>query len=139
MENRTVPEKCRDVYSLVWLANSFLGVLCGSGQFLTMLQKQHVNIVGDGFLRLYISLCHVQPQTWYMRPKFHLLWHMIHDPMLRPSGRNTSWDCTWMDEDFVKKTMRILKGCHRRTAQAVVLQKYLVLMQGKLKALVPGR
>ena len=95
-------------------------------------EVNNVAVVGNAFLRTYISLHHDKPKQWRVRPKFHLLWHVINDVTVRKSKRNPALDSTWLDEDWIKKIQRVLKKCHKVTAPKTMLQRYLVALQHKL-------
>ena len=85
-------------------------VLHGANSFMDQGEVENVVVVGNAFLRCYISLHHDSPQTWRIRPKLHLLWHVINDANLRMAKRNASLDSTWLDEDWIKKIQKICKN-----------------------------
>lgn len=107
--------------------------LSSAGDTLSPEESSHASIVGDAFLKMYISLVHSEPDLWRLRPKLHMVWHLVHDAELRPSRRNPLLDSTWQDEDWVKRVARTLKRCHSRSAQKTVLQRYLLALQQKLR------
>ena len=110
-------------------------ILCDAGPFLSKDaggEVDNVQILGNAFLKIYLDLHHDQPKVWRIRPKWHLLWHVVNDPSLRKASRNTSLDSTWLDEDWIKKIQRVMKKCHKVTAPKTLLQRYLVALRSKL-------
>ena len=126
------PQSCRKLSSCVWCADTFMTILCGAEPFLADDEVQNVQTVGNAFLKVFLSLHNDQPHVWRIRPKFHLLWHVVNDPALRPAKRNSSLDSTWLDEDWIKKIQRVLRKCHKVTAPKTLLQRYLVALRSKL-------
>lgn len=133
LQSNPPPDECKKIVALVWLADSTMEVLCNGPPFLAHEERQHVSVVGNAMLRLYVDLCHDEPSNWRVRPKFHLCWHMINDPLSRAAGRNPSKEGTWLDEDWIKKIQRVCKRCHKVTARKTVLQRYLIGLQQKLR------
>jgi len=127
------PPSCQTVKSCIWCANAFMEILCRANNFMTEPEVANVEVLGSAFMKLYLFLAHRHPKVWRIRPKFHLVWHVVTDPGLRASRHNTSKDSTWMDEDWVKKIGRNMKRCHKRTVQKTALQRYLVALKNKLK------
>lgn len=134
LQRHPPPHCCQKVAVLLWLADSFMGVLSSAPDFMALPQREHVSAVGNAWLRLYIDLASNEPMNWRVRPKHHLLWHAVNDPLRRCSGRNPTADSTWLDEDWIKKIQRLCKKCHRVTAQKTVLQRWLVGLQQKLRS-----
>ena len=120
-------------YALLYLAASFLGVLAEAENFLTWEQAKHVEVVGEAFLRIWISQVHRFPAVYRARPKLHVLHHCILEAAHRPSHRNVRLDSTWMDEDFMKKISKIIKKTHRNTSPLTTLQRYLLVLKDELQ------
>ena len=132
LETTPPPASCRKMCSGVWCADTFMTILCGAEPFLSDAEVQNVQTVGNAFLTGFLSLHTDKPHVWRIRPKYHLLWHVVNDATLRAAKRNTSLDSTWLDEDWIKKIQRILKKCHKVTAPKTLLQRYLVALRSKL-------
>ena len=83
-----------------------------------------------------LKLLHVlgQKEVIGIKPKFHMLAHMIYNleceagcPMVNP------WmGCTWRDEDFVGKMMRMVRSVHSRAVGHRVVEHYLARMKALL-------
>ena len=125
-------------YALIWLADSAMQVLSHAGSFLTDLEAEHVRVVGEQFLKVWIAAAHGRPMQFKVRPKFHILHHAFLEASSRPSRRNVWEDGTWMDEDWIKKISWIIKKTHRRTSPRTVLQRYLVFLRQELGIAVAG-
>ena len=125
----------------LWAADSFLRVLHKSGTFLKEAEELHKTHVGNLFLRSYLRLAsnalQARQRLWRLRPKFHLLWHVVHER--RASRLNATFTSTWMDEDAMRKWMRITRMTHKRTAAINTLRRFLLGLPAKLNsAKVPG-
>ena len=119
-----IPEVC----TLVWAANSCFSVLAEAGHFLEQCEKEHLRVVGHLFCKTYLKLAWGSLQEgkrlWRMRPTWHLLQHVFRCQYL--SGVNPRWYATWIDEDSLKKFMRVNRLTHRSTAAVRVLQRWLL-------------
>lgn len=113
-----------------WAAQNFLGVLTDSRQTSLFLQPQEitqVQMVGTLFLQCYLQL-RVKFENWCLyrlfniRPKWHLLCHMIADAV---KAKNPETASTHMDEDFLKQMMRVGKKTHIKKTQSSLLKRYL--------------
>ena len=78
-------------YALIWLADSAMQVLSHAGSFLTDLEAEHVRVVGEQFLKVWIAAAHGRPMQFKVRPKFHILHHAFLEASSRPSRRNV-WE-----------------------------------------------
>lgn len=123
-------------YTLLYTANSFMGILALADGFLSYEQAMHVAVVGEAFLKVWIGQAHAHPDIYRVRPKLHVLHHCILEGSERPSRRNVRLDATWMDEDFMKKVSRIIRQTHRCTSPLTTLQRYLLLLKDELQILV---
>jgi len=97
------------VSTALWAANSLMSVLMNADRFLNDDQQLHRRVVGLLLVRTYMQLAadalRNQKRLWKIRPKFHLLHHLVLDNRLQ----NPHMTSTWMDEDAVKKFMLIKK------------------------------
>lgn len=118
----------------VWAADSWVRLLTTSGTFLTELQEYHKRVVGNIFLTTYVALAAASvgrgERLWRTRPKLHILHEMVLEA--KPSHLNPNTGSTWMDEDWVKRVMKVKKGVHRRTATESCLRRYLLGLPGKM-------
>lgn len=103
--------------------------------FLTPADDEQRQVIGQLLLRTYIRLARWaldnNKQLFRTRPKFHLLTHMSEDQ--RQSRLNPCHCATWMDEDFVKRSMNLKKRVHKRTATQRTLQRYTLALGTRLR------
>ena len=122
-----------DLKTLVWTSNSILSVWSNS----SMLQQHHIQIVGAVFIRTYIKMASEciqrRVRLYRIRPKFHLFHHLVMEN--RPSGFNPHWFSTWMDEDNIKRIMRIKRMTHKLQATDRCIKRWLLGLRPKLDAL----
>ena len=71
-------------------------------------------------------------KLWRVRPKFHTLHHCILED--RESRLNPHYSATWMDEDYIKRTMRVKKKTHKRTATSATLHRWLMGLARQMQA-----
>lgn len=128
--SRPIPD---DVKTVVWAANSLMGCWMSSDMFLQPEEKLHVQVVGTLFVRTYLKLAvqalSDQVRLWKIRPKFHLLHHLI----ISDSIWNPHFSATWMDEDAVKRTMKVKKRTHRLRATDHCIRRWLLGLKPKLE------
>ena len=124
----------------LWAADSLMRLLTRSGTFLTAHEELHKLHVGHLFLVSYLTLAAnalAQGQRlWKVRPKFHLLWHVVHER--RASKLNASFNSTWMDEDAMRKWAWISRQVHRRTAAVNTLRRFMLGLPTKLAGNTPA-
>ena len=119
------------MYMLVWSADFVLKQL-HSGDFLSGEACKQIKLVGEYFLRLYLTMAALEPGRWMVRPKLHMFHHLVANVADTPSGRSPHLDATWMDEDWLKKIARILKQTHKNTCARSSLSRYLLLLKQRL-------
>ena len=121
-----------------WSAQNFLGVLSDSRQesiFLQPQETQQVQTIGMLFLDCYLRL-RLKFDNWCLyklfniRPKLHLLCHFICDTT---RVRNPLTASTWMDEDWLRRLMKLAGKTHITKTQSSTLKRYLA---GPFPALV---
>ena len=121
-----------NVATALWAADSLMSLLMNAGRFLTAHEQQHREVVGLLFIRTYMRLASEalsnRVRLWRVRPKFHLLHHVVLDKRLQ----NPHITSTWMDEDAVKKFMLVKKKTHRRRATERLLGRWLLSLKNKL-------
>ena len=121
------------ISAMVWLADSWVTMLCDGEDFISENCAKQIQVLGESFLKLYLQAAHLQPKVWKIRPKWHLVHHLILDAAMRRSHRNPSRDSTWMDEDWMKKVTRVIRRTHRKTSPLTTLQRYLMFLQQKIR------
>ena len=121
-----------EIATVVWVANNILSLLSNSGRFLSQEEQLRVRTLGKLFMHTYLNLAHKaivrNSRLWRVRPKLHLFDHICR--MDRPSGVNPHFFSTWMDEDAVKKFMRVNSLTHKSTTAQRVLQRWLLGLPG---------
>ena len=123
------------VRTLVWAANSLMGVWHHGEVFLTPDEVQHAQVVGALFVRTYLELAgeavNNRVWLWRLRPKFHLLVHLQSE--LRASRYNPTYGSTWMDEDAMKRFMKIKSKVHKLQAADRVIRRWLLSLRSKME------
>ena len=137
-------QDCGDDFlaSALWAADSWLRVLSKAEMFLTEAEELHKFHVGNLFLKSYLNLAvralEGGKMLYRLKPKFHLLYHLVNEK--RPSRLNCTLNSTWMDEDAMKKWMRISRMVHKRTAAENTLRRFILGFHTKLRlANAPAR
>jgi hypothetical protein len=119
---------------VLWASDAFLNLLSKSGMFLTELEEQNRLVLGRLMIVSYIALSadavEKKKYLFRLRPKFHLLEHLSCD--VRPSRLNCNIHATWMDEDSVKRWMRIKRMVHKRTATENVIRRFVLGLRANL-------
>lgn len=121
------------VSSLVWLADTWVAMMCDGEDWLSEDSAHQIKIVGETFFKVYLQAAHMQPQVWKIRPKWHVAHHLVLEAAMRPSHRNPSKDSTWMDEDWMRKVARVIKRTHKKTSPLTTLQRYLMFLKQKFR------
>ena len=119
------------MYMLVWSADFVLKLL-HSGDFLCRKACEQIKLVGEYFLRLYLTMAASEPGRWMVRPKLHMFHHIVTNVMDTQSGRSPHLDATWMDEDWLKKISKIIKSTHKDTCAKSSLSRYLLLLKQRI-------
>ena len=74
------------------------------------------------YLKLAVASDAAGVHRWRCRPKLHLLHHLAVDSYL--SLQNPANFSCWMDEDCVKRMIRLKKWVHKRSATESALQRW---------------
>ena len=125
-----------DICTTLWAADNLISMLSNADQFLDSNEMECKHVIGMVFLKTYLKLAagalEQRKQLWRIRPKFHMLVHMVI------CGRryNPHWSSTWLDEDALKRFMKIKKRTHKRTATARILQRWMMSLKDKLVQIV---
>ena len=117
-----------DLATLLWSGNKAMRLLYSSPNlFLSESEKRTFGVVGRVFLFTYMRLAAEalgrNEMLFKCRPKFHMMVHLIESP------RFVNWAklyATWLDEDWLKKVARTMRFCAVTTAQAWVLERWLL-------------
>ena len=126
------------IKTVVWAANSLMSVWMGSPMFMSDEQKLHIHVIGQLFIRVYVELAAQALQDgvrlWRIRPKLHLLHHLILEQ--RVTQINAHYFSTWMDEDNVKRIMRVKKRTHKLQASDRSIKRWLLGLRPKLDSVL---
>lgn len=119
------------IKTAVWSANNVIGLLTESrnvnGVFLRPDEVDQAQRVGYFFLNVYFRL-RLQFEGWCtyrlfnIRPKVHLFVHIL-DHLVHK--RNPVVGSCWMDEDWLRRIMKIARKTHSTKTQESALQRYL--------------
>ena len=86
---------------------------------------------------MYLKLANIAQNSgeklFKTRPNFHYLSHIILDAQKRKSRRSAGWDMCFMDEDFVKVNLKMLRMVHPNTASLNLLRRHLVGLKESLQ------
>lgn len=132
---REVQDMLDEMCTALWSADAWLRMLMHAPMHLTDSQQLQKTVLGNIFMTTYVSLAQralvERKKLWRVRPKIHLLHHMVLED--RPSRLNPHFMSTWMDEDFIKRTMRIKKKTHKRQSTGSTLSRWLLGLAVKLQ------
>ena len=122
----------RELCTAVWAAHHVLGVLQAGGRFLNREEQDNKETFGQLFMTCYVHMARVcldaRRKLFRMRPKLHILHHIFKS---RPRSRLNPWNFnTFMDEDALKKLMKVLRIADVRTAPERLLQRFLIKLPG---------
>ena len=135
-----------DVYSVVALGNNFIPLMMlarDQGAFLSREQADQAQALGQAWLEVYLRL-HLQhrllAQCSYRlfnpRPKLHMMQHLL----LSCEGlKNPATAMTWMDEDWLKRILRLTKMVHKQTAALNTLLRWTSGLSTKFEAALAKR
>ena len=119
----------------LWSLDSFLSVATNASRFFTEQEANHLKTVGSLFLKAYLHLAidaiRRKRKLYRIRPKFHLMSHLIYD--IPASRSNFTYHSTWLDEDFNKVVMTITKQVHKRTACRSTINRWLLALPEHLE------
>ena len=119
----------------IWSIDLWLSTCTHAGMFLTEREQTLKELLGDAFMNLYIGLAAkaLADGRWLyrVRPKIHKYHHVALER--RQSRYNPHMSATWMDEDWVKRTMRVKRRTHRRTATHATLNRWLLGLAAKMQ------
>lgn len=120
---------------LVWAANNWAALLHSTPMFMAPGEDEQRVAVGKLMLRLYVKFARAAlddgRRLFRCRPKLHLLVHLTED--VRASHLNPSHLSCWMDEDGIKRYMRLKRMVHVRTASVRCLERYKLGLLSRLK------
>ena len=121
-----------DVRTALWAADSLASMLMNGTQFLSEQERVHKETIGMMFIRVYVRLAGQaignRQRLWKIRPKIHLLQHLV----MGEKKYNVHYTSTWMDEDAVKKFMHVKRKVHKRTATEQTIKRWLLALKPKL-------
>ena len=124
-----------DMCTCIWCPSHIMSMLHKADRYLTIDEERNKHYFGHVFLRSYISLAdhflRHHEQLFRLRPKLHLLAHVFK--CSRPSRTNPKQYSTWVDEDGLKRLMKLLKMTDARTAPQRLLERYLLAVKGAWK------
>ena len=135
-----------DVYSQMratcaWSYSRMHEIFDDSGDWLQPSQAEEVYRVGRAFLQSWAFLAadadSKKLALYKIRPKHHALDHILMD--VRRYRLNIRCLHVFGEEDFLGKLSRIGKRCHRRTASARILERYLLYLMVRWKRRRCGR
>lgn len=134
------PPKYPGMTVTVWAAESFVSCMLRGSLFLSEDERYHIHTTGRLFFNCYVKLANeaaAQKELLFKcRPKLHYMMHTVEEALSRPSTRNAAWDAVFMDEDYVKWSMRMAKKMASRTTSLNMLKRFRVVTRSMLLKLV---
>ena len=119
-----------------WAAHQMVIMLMTGDFFLSMEERDAIHTLGKAYLVTYsqlASIAHGRGEFLFkVRPKYHLMTHLLDDVLLRGSGRNPSVDSCWLDEDYIKYALRMYRKMSRKTASLNLLRRTLMVQKQRL-------
>ena len=116
----------------LWTADKILSTLAKAGRWLSVEEQELKECYGALFMRSYVELANSslerRRRAYRLRPKLHLWHHILKES--RPSRINPHVFSTWMDEDALRKMMKIHRITDKKTAQKRLLQRILLGLPG---------
>ena len=116
---------------VLWAADSFISAMSRGSIFLTADEREHIYTTGWLFCRCYVKLANEaqarKDLLYKCRPKLHYIMHSLLEAKSRPSARNPMWDACWMDEDYIKWSMKMAKRMSGRTLSLNLLKRFRVV------------
>ena len=121
-----------DLFVALWSSDHILSLLSNGGRYLTDLEQRNKRRFGAVFMRAYVRLANesirARTRLYRLRPKCHVWHHILKDAPR--SGLNPHVYSTWMDEDMLRKIMKVHKHTFVKTSPLRVLQRYLMGIAG---------
>ena len=137
LSDRLPPEPYEGLAACAWLADQLQEAVMRAGLFLSDSEVEQTLMYGRAFLASYMKLAklaNVRRELYFkVRPKFHYLTHLIEDVQTRPSRRSLGWDSCWIDEDWVKVNLRMLRRMSARTCHEHLLYRNLIVVRHELE------
>lgn len=119
----------------LWAADGWLRGMLVAGHFLSEQEDFQRCVLGELFVVSYLKLAAQSEAAgvhrWRCRPKFHLMHHICVDRL--SSRQNPAAYSCWMDEDCVKRMIRLSKMVHKRTATVAALQRWQLGLPAQLR------
>lgn len=119
----------------LWSADAWVNLVTKSGMFLNPLEEENRLALGKLMITTYASLASQAVERkqflFRLRPKFHLLHHVTIEK--RASNLNPNHHSTWMDEDSVKRWMRVKRLVLKKTATENVLRRFVLGCRASLE------
>ena len=119
----------------LWSADAWVNCLTKSGTFLTEEEDENRLVLGRLMIHSYATLASRSVERnkfeFRLRPKFHLLHHLTIQN--KRSRYNPSAVSCWMDEDAMKRWMRIKRGTHKHVATEMVVRRFVLGLRANLQ------
>lgn len=122
--------------AVIWTCVRWTTTLNSLGEFLSEQNQLEVSLLGEAWINSYLQLAaSAAAQNQYLfkvRPKFHLCIHVHIFIATNPSRRNLARYSCWMDEDRIRRTMRMKASVHNSVASLRVLQRNLLELKARV-------
>ena len=122
----------REMSTALWCASHVLSLLNSAPHYLSQEEQTNKEFFGQLFMKCYVKLAkdslRERKRLWRLRPKLHILHHIFRS--CPPSRLNPNKYSTWVDEDGLKRLMKVLRMADARTAPSRLLERFLLKLPG---------
>lgn len=127
-DRKGLPHDFKALATALWAGVHFTTVLKSCSYFVAESEKDLAAGLLETFINNWLNLAYTHRATcdYRLRPKFHLLLHFLIIFKESDNVRNPWHLSTWMDEDKVKRVMRVHAKTHYTTSPVRVLERSLI-------------
>ena len=138
LEEQPLPPPYDGALGCSWAAHNMVKMMMNSDFFLSSEEREAIYTVGTLYQVTYAKLAAIAHaegvKLFKVRPKYHLISHLLSDVCFRASARNPAVDANWVDEDWVKWSLRMYRRMNRRTASLNLLKRTLITQKQRFLA-----
>lgn len=127
------------LFTCLWAALHSIGFLSSIRKkiWMTSEEMEQVTQVGYCFCSSYLHLHEREAGSSCLLFKVRPKWHLVHHALLLPFGdKNPAGGLCFIDEDFLKKLMAIMRRTHVLTSPLTTLQRWLMGLTVKFDAVL---
>lgn len=125
-----------EILSMLWSSNKAVSLMYQADWFLTASEKRTLEHVGTFFNQVYVMMANrainEHKLLWRVIPKQHMMCHVF----MSKRWVNPAKYSTWMDEDFLKKSGKVLGLTAIKHSQQRLLERWLMNVPHNLNGLL---